>query len=149
VVSVCQSFEKAREKLKSKHKHLDLVEYNGYYSESTFIDSEYGKFSGRFGTVLGGFKSHPDRMINTKNALNFTKAYNKLRTIHPHLELVEFSGTSKTATVLDLEYGVFSGVYNNILLEKKQHKDRIKREAFLPFKRKSKKQISIFRTTIL
>src|SRR5690606_30370852 len=52
--------------LKERFNYLTLIEYNRS-SESVFLDSEYGEFSGKFSKVVSGNKRHPSRTAKNKS----------------------------------------------------------------------------------
>lgn len=124
------TLEQAKSKIHSKYPHLKLLEYNGYFQEAEFIDSKFGKFSGIYQNVFSGSKKHPKRVEFENNNRLFSNASDLLSFKNPHLILKSYVGRSKVAEVQDIEYGLFTGVFNNILLRKKKHPDRLKNERF-------------------
>jgi len=118
------NFEKVKGKFESKHPNLKLLEYNGYYNEARFLDTEYGEFSGTFQTVSSGNKNHPNRVGENKAKILFLKALKNLKQKQPHLKLLKFNGWSRDCLVLDNTFGEFSGVFDRIILGKKSHPNR-------------------------
>jgi len=118
------------EKLKSRHPHLSLLEYNGYSKNAIFLDADFGEFSGRYDCVWQGSKSHPDRAKLSFKRNSFDKAARVLQQKHKHLVLKSYTAASEVACVIDLDFGEFTGVYNNIKCGKKQHPDRLKAKNF-------------------
>jgi len=54
----------------------------------------------------------------------FDKYKNNLKLKQPHLTLISYNGYKKECEVLDIEYGIFTGIYGNVIKGTKAHKKR-------------------------
>jgi very-short-patch-repair endonuclease len=130
MVKVIADIESARKKLQKKYPYLDIIEYNGYSSNAVFVDNEYGEFSGNYQIVFMGGKNHPERVVDRKKQLAFSKAEKLLSSKQPHLKLIEYNSVSSYSKVEDIEFGEFTGIFYNILIGHKTHKKRIEKRNF-------------------
>ncbi|MEY2701633.1 MAG: hypothetical protein RLY43_266, partial [Bacteroidota bacterium] len=122
------SLYEANNKIKEKYPYLNVLEYNGYYNDALFHDVDYGNFIGNYQNVFSGSKNHPNRVLDYRNESNFKHACEQIKNIG--LNLIQYNGSRLNAIVEDPEFGIFEGIFNNILLKKKKHPDRILKDRF-------------------
>lgn len=123
-------------------EHLTLVAetYIGWRHLATFIDSEYGEFTGTAVSVCMGKKTHPDRNKAAKKASGLKrslsgshrKPYITAQDVqaklpaHVKIKPETFTGTKNKAIFIDEDYGEFEAIVGEVIYGTKMHPERLK-----------------------
>jgi hypothetical protein len=100
--------------------------YRGKKSIATFIDSEYGEFTGCVRDVLSGAKKHPDRAQAENNNIKPIDEVIKKLPDGISIKRDTYKGMSRPAIMIDEQYGEFEASPTSVIYSGKKHPERIK-----------------------
>lgn len=124
------SLEEIRDRLKTIHGNNVNIEDSTYISThkpAKFIDSEYGEWWAHPANVIRG-SCHKKRYNNSQKRLKITAddVESKLKIIFNNevsLDKSTYHGITKKATFIDINYGPWEAIPDNVINKKTRHPD--------------------------
>lgn len=130
------TIEEANKRLHNCPYPTEVIIWSGKATSiSTFRDKDFGEFKGILSNIVTGANVHPLRkaanktLRNSKLTLPKSKAAARLSSKKPHLSIITWGGASTAkSTFKDLEYGLFTAKFSDVITGHRIHPNRKKVE---------------------